>query len=246
MSATSPVLEEARRLFEARAWAESEAAFRRVLASGEHTADASYGLGLVALARGDRPGATRHFEEALESDPSNSNALYYLAQLAEQGGDAQRAVSLYGATLYTNPNHAGALTRLAAIARAMSPVTNRTEPATSPGVQSPPAPPSAPTESDSYVGVVRNLQKAVVPWRGRPAAWQQWTFLLELRPDRGEPPEIRSVELRGNEIHGGLLEGHWVEISRREKQQDGALEPRRFTNLTTRGEVRVLRQRFLA
>jgi tetratricopeptide (TPR) repeat protein len=256
----SAVLAEANRLFASGNHAASEALFEELVVRGERTAEARHGLGLIALSRGDVREAWSHLEESVRVNPANADALYVMGQLAERAGDRDAAIALYGEALSHDPRHKS-LTRLVGIGgapaaaraapepdvwrarpEAIAPEPTRPAPRSpSPppaSTRQPPRPPNEPRSRDSYVGVVRSLQKSAAPWRGRPAAAQQWDFLLETYDSAGNPSGQFSVEMRGNEIKGNLIEGQWVEIERGAKQRGGALEPKRIRNLSTNAEVR--------
>jgi hypothetical protein len=68
------MLSEAKRRLEAQAWEEGEQLYRRVLETHEHDAEAYYGLGLVALARGEIADAqtSRPLSSAIPQTPTAS------------------------------------------------------------------------------------------------------------------------------------------------------------------------------
>ena len=93
---------------------------------------------------------------------------------------------------------------------------------------------------------MKQLKKTAVPWAGRPAAAQSWTFRLELRgADYGAPPTLVGVEMRGHEVSGTLENGDWVEISEHPKPGRVYL-PKVLRNLSDGGVVRSKFRIFLA
>ncbi len=71
--------------------AEAEPLFRAESGNPEHRHRAAYGLGLAALARGDRAAAAQHLAVAREKRVVRPHALAQLAALARAGGDAAAA-----------------------------------------------------------------------------------------------------------------------------------------------------------
>jgi tetratricopeptide (TPR) repeat protein len=244
MTDSTELLNEAKRQVEAQAWEKGEELYRRVLETHEHDAEAYYGLGLVALARGRHAEAKTLFQAAIERDPSNANAIYYVGYIAEKAGEAETAVAVYGAALAANPRHAGALARLAALAQRSSPsvpsgfASPREPPLSQPGsaAQALPQPPRSPKSKDSYVGLVRDLQRRLYP-RGPGKPLEAVTFLLQAFDDEGRPQPPVSVEIRATNVRGALANDHWVEIAGKTKQRHGNLRPKRFHNLSTGSDV---------
>jgi tetratricopeptide (TPR) repeat protein len=250
------LLEEARSLYAAGRFPESEERFRRLVDDDACGAAALYGLGMIKLSSGDADGAWTFLTQSLDRDPKNPNALYYLGDLAQRSGDHELAISLYGQAVSYQPRHDAALAAIARLAGASSaprqpvetpapppaPPPAASVPAPPPPRQQPPAPqPVAPTRQpeprsrDSVVGIVRGLRQTVAPWRGKPAAKQVWTFRVETYDENDNPGPLVGVEMRANEIRGNLQDGDWVEIE--ERARGGGLSPKRLWNHTTSTEV---------
>lgn len=103
---------------------------------------------------------------------------------------------------------------------------------------------AAPAERNSYVGFVTHLRKGVsyprrvIAASPRPSAMQDWSFIVELKDHAGQQATgYKSVQLCGSRIKGSLEEGDKVEISRRERESHGILQPRRLRNLSYGIEV---------
>lgn len=103
---------------------------------------------------------------------------------------------------------------------------------------------AAPVERNSYVGFVTHLRKGVsyprrvIAASPRPSAMQDWSFIVELKDHAGQQATgYKSVQLCGSRIKGSLEEGDKVEISRRERESHGILQPRRLRNLSYGIEV---------
>jgi tetratricopeptide (TPR) repeat protein len=77
-------LEEARRLLQERRFAESEAAFNRVIGLGVNVAEGFFGVGLVRFRLEDWDGAAAQFRRVLKINPTHANAHYYLEAIAEK------------------------------------------------------------------------------------------------------------------------------------------------------------------
>ncbi|MGE0420225.1 MAG: c-type cytochrome biogenesis protein CcmI [Acetobacteraceae bacterium] len=78
-------------------WDEAAAAYQRLMALGDASADtqAAYGEILVAKAQGIvTPEARKAFEAVVARDPANGMARFYLALAAGQGGEPKRAIDL--------------------------------------------------------------------------------------------------------------------------------------------------------
>jgi tetratricopeptide (TPR) repeat protein len=246
------LLTHAQHAYQAGQLEESEAAFEQLAQStGDQQADGLYGLGVIRFQRGDMKGAESCFRSVVSQEPQNSNAFFFLGEIADREGQSETAISCFALALASTPTHAGARIRIAALLDGGEPQPNLTDrspapPPPPPPPQSAPAtkPPHLPVQGDSYVGVVRNVQKSIIPWRGKGMSWEQLTFLLEIYDDAGHVVNTMSVEMRGTEVHGLVLEGHWVEINRREKEVHGSLEPKRIRNLTTGAEVRRVKRIF--
>ncbi len=223
----------ARSLYEERRFDEAERIFAQLLETPTSRGSALYGLALINIAQGQYDRAKGQLALCLKVDRRNANASYYLGRIAEREGNFNDAVAMYGGALLIDPRHA-ALAALANLnARRQKPESSRDSGPVD-------GPPSAPKHSDSFVGVVRQLHKGTVPYRGAFGSWVQWTFLLEPYDDDGRRQPPLPVDMRGTEIRGVLEEGHWVEIEARARKNTG-LDPKRIRNLTTRSEVRRVR-----
>ena len=91
--------------------AASRPLFEQALTIDPDCLEANYGLGLLALAEGDRETAVQAFECVLRVDEGQANALYHLGLLAEAEGDLRRARSVYERVLAINPEHTPAVRR---------------------------------------------------------------------------------------------------------------------------------------
>jgi hypothetical protein len=74
-----------------------------------------------------------------------------------------------------------------------------------------------------------------VPYRGNPGAWQLLTFRVDVIGPDGKLLPPQAVELRGNEVLGGVEDGNWVEL---DESADRHGRMKSFLNLTTGARVR--------
>jgi hypothetical protein len=228
MNETKTLLEQANALYSEGKLAESEAAFERVIASGNDVADGFYGVGLVRASARDWPAAIANFEKALEHNPHHANALYQLGYIAEQRNNSQKARAYYSAALSTNPRHRGAQQRLEQLGSA-------------PILVPPPAPSNASNDSGGQepsrgvknggsatrpprsgrvistngpiVGVVRGLRaRSEEDPYVRLVHVQVWTFSVERTDEAGNPIAPISVQMRGHQFDGVIEEGDEVEV----------------------------------
>jgi hypothetical protein len=234
-------LEEAQAQYRDGKLAESERIYQDLIDRSEAPAAALYGLALIRISQGEDPAAAELLERALEYERA-PNALYYLGEIAQRRGDREVAIASYGEALALQPTHAGALAQIAAIAGAapqpQPSVPHQAQQITPPVVRQDERPPRDP-QPGATVGRVSQLKQQAASWRGKPAAQMVWTFRMQSWDPSGGPGLIAAVEIRGNEIHGSLADGDWVEITDRPK--DGGFRPKEITNLTTGERVRAKR-----
>lgn len=102
------VLEEAKRLYAARRFPESEEAFRRLLPLPQYAAEGHYGVGLVRLSLGDLDQGEAEFGRSLASDPAYANSAFQLGVIAERRGQVEEAIAHYRRAVEINAAHAGA------------------------------------------------------------------------------------------------------------------------------------------
>src|SRR5215217_2124411 len=112
MDDTKTQLERAKSLYEHGKLAESEEAFRRLIDSGNNTAEVFYYIGLIRVNLSDWRGAVDNLEHAIERDPRHANALYQLGFIAEHRGNLQEAISYYRKAQSARPGQASAQQRL--------------------------------------------------------------------------------------------------------------------------------------
>jgi hypothetical protein len=89
----------------------AEAAFNRAF-ERDRSQEALYGLGLVALERGERQVAQRRFTELVDADPKHANACFYLGEISRLEGDLEGARGWFERTKSIQPNHRSANARL--------------------------------------------------------------------------------------------------------------------------------------
>jgi membrane protein YdbS with pleckstrin-like domain/TPR repeat protein len=106
------LLEAGRALLEQERYEASRRAFLAAARLPDSSAEACYGLGVIALSQGDLPLAEGYFEQAIYSGPGHANALYQLGYICEQRRDRQAAGDYYHRALAAHPGHAGALVGL--------------------------------------------------------------------------------------------------------------------------------------
>jgi tetratricopeptide (TPR) repeat protein len=111
------LLSEGRRLLEQGQLDSSAAAFQRASRIAATAGEGHYGLGVVALARGDPIAAEGSFSAALAAGPRNNNALYQLGFLWEKQGRRDDALDAYRRVLATQPQHASARVRYDALTK---------------------------------------------------------------------------------------------------------------------------------
>jgi tetratricopeptide (TPR) repeat protein len=97
------VLRQSRRVFDARALAEAEAAYQEALASEPGSVDALVGLGWVASSRHDFATARGYLEKALSLDPAEHRAHSLLCDGAVERGDYEAALDHAQAALDARP-----------------------------------------------------------------------------------------------------------------------------------------------
>jgi len=113
----SQLLSDGRRLLEQGQLDASAAAFLRASQVSATAAEGHYGLGMVALARGDPAAAEAVFSAALNAGPANNNALYQLGFLWEKQGRRNDALGAYRRVLAAQPDHASARVRYDALSK---------------------------------------------------------------------------------------------------------------------------------
>jgi tetratricopeptide repeat protein len=231
---TKTLLEQAKTLYKEGKWAESEAAYERLIASGSDVVEGFYGVGLVRGSMHDWDAAFASFENALLHDPRHANAFYQLGFLTEQRGDLQEATKYYREALSVNPQHRGAQTRLGRLSL-------RREPGRSPWRSSTLWRPTP--AGDAVVGVVRGLRirsEPDYPYSFFP--WQIWTFSVEREDEAGNrlPPVL--VEMRGHEFRGNIEEGDTVEVSGTSRAGE-IKHAKEVHNLTKNATVRATERR---
>lgn len=172
-TAAERMLDEAWSLRMASRLHEAEQRFLEALATGNCQAGAYYGLGEIALGRGEREAALEAFTEAVNSDPRHTSALYQLGSMAYECGAAREAEELYRRVLEVNPKHTSASRRLAELREQA-----RRPPAVV-AAQAPRAPADAPARR-------RGAERVV--WRPSPPdpAPPLSTFVLRYRVERAD------------------------------------------------------------
>jgi hypothetical protein len=89
----------------------AENAFNRAF-EGHRSREALYGLGLIALTRGERQLAQRRFTELVNADPKHANACFYLGEVSRLEGNLDEARRWFEQAKSIHPNHQGANARL--------------------------------------------------------------------------------------------------------------------------------------
>jgi len=77
-----------------------------------HNPEFHFQLGACDLAEGNKGGAVRHFERAVELDPGHSAALFQLGHINDQAGNDDEAIDYYERCLLQPPITVGALNNL--------------------------------------------------------------------------------------------------------------------------------------
>ncbi len=77
-----------------------------------HNGEYHYQVGSMMLADGDRAGALRHFERAVELDPAHTGALFQLGYANDLAGNDEDAINYYERCVAHLPAHVGAMTNL--------------------------------------------------------------------------------------------------------------------------------------
>ncbi len=77
-----------------------------------HSGEYHYQVGSMMLADGDRAGALRHFERAVELDPAHTGALFQLGYANDLAGNDDDAINYYERCVAHLPAHVGAMTNL--------------------------------------------------------------------------------------------------------------------------------------
>jgi DNA-directed RNA polymerase subunit alpha len=77
-----------------------------------HNAEFHFQFGSVHLADGDKLGAVKSFEKAVELDPAHTGALFQLAHINDQAGNDDEAIDYYERCLQHPPVHVGVLNNL--------------------------------------------------------------------------------------------------------------------------------------
>jgi tetratricopeptide (TPR) repeat protein len=113
----SQLLSDGRRQLEQGQLDASSAAFLSASRISATAAEGHYGLGMVALARGDPATAEASFSAAVAADPANNNALFQLGFLWEKQGRRDDALSVYRRVLAAQPQHASARVRHEALSK---------------------------------------------------------------------------------------------------------------------------------
>ena len=116
------LLLQGRRLLEQDQLDRSAQAFQRASDAPSAVGPAHYGLGMVALVRGDAAGAQAAFEQALRADPGDANARFQLGFLWEKQGLSAQAFDAYRQVLAAAPGHASARVRYEALRNSQGPV----------------------------------------------------------------------------------------------------------------------------
>src|SRR5205823_1845135 len=79
---------------------------------GSHSAEYHFQQASIAMAEGDRPGAVKHLERAVELDPNHTGALFQLGHANDLAGNDDDAITYYERCLKSPPVHVGALINL--------------------------------------------------------------------------------------------------------------------------------------
>jgi serine/threonine protein kinase/Tfp pilus assembly protein PilF len=87
----------------------ARAAFERALRHDPRDAKAHYGLGMIAMGRGEEATALRHFDRALEADPNGFEARRYRAILLARRGEWDAATREINRCLEREPRSAASL-----------------------------------------------------------------------------------------------------------------------------------------
>lgn len=110
--------------YEAGRYEEAESAFRTLHIAPQWRSEASYGLGLIALAREQSQDASEWFAMVRPESGRYANARYYLGCVREALGDVAGAISALKQAVVAHPGHVSAtrmLTRLEGAAMATPP-----------------------------------------------------------------------------------------------------------------------------
>ncbi len=158
-----------RSLLEQERYDESRQAFLAAAQLPDSTAEACYGLGVIALSQGNLPLAEGNFGQAIQDEPGHANALYQLGYIREQRGERQAAGDFYRKALAAHPGHAGALAGLERTGFRSPELRNapvstppQQQPLAPPPVQQPPtAPPVDPYHSQGVYQLLQADQTAV-------------------------------------------------------------------------------------
>jgi DNA-directed RNA polymerase subunit alpha len=79
---------------------------------GRHSAEWHFQTASCFLAEGERPGAIKHLERAVELDPNHTGALFQLGHANDLAGNDEEAISCYERCLKHPPVHVGVLNNL--------------------------------------------------------------------------------------------------------------------------------------
>ena len=244
--AEEQILNSARAAYASKDLQASAEGFSKLVKSPACAADASYGLGMVALAQGRRQEAEKLFEACLRADRTYANAWYQLGQLKEPQSPAE-AQRCYQEALRLNPQHAGALRKLGTARGATV-----TQPTVVPG---PPSAPSLPANrgpaayaspgagdadqwfADAPIGHIRGR---VVGFQRRAEQsfylHRLYLYVWDFRVERpGMAPVM--VEMRGFRFRGDISNGDIVDIVATDASPGQVLKVRRLVNLTTNAEI---------
>lgn len=112
---------------------ESEESFRRVLTSGQYTAQGLYGLGVIRRKQGNLADARQYLQQSLQQDPSHIDAYYQLGRIAQQEQSWEEARSYFNRALAMNPQYEKARQALAQQPGGSYPASAYAAPAANPG-----------------------------------------------------------------------------------------------------------------